>query len=71
MKRFGDKLRALREKYGFSYRKLGAEIGIAYSHLLNIEAGNRKPSLDLVIAIAEYFDVSFDELLDDSVDLKL
>ena len=71
MKRFGEKLRALREEYGFSYRKLGAEIGIAHNHILNIEAGHRKPSLDLVIKIAEYFEVSFDELLDDSVDLKL
>jgi transcriptional regulator with XRE-family HTH domain len=71
MKRFGEKLRALREYYGLSYRQLEAELGVARSHLANIESGQRKPSADLIVAIANYFEVSFDELLDDEVELDL
>jgi transcriptional regulator with XRE-family HTH domain len=71
MKRFGEKLKMLREHYGLSFRQLGAELGVAHTHIAFIEIGKRLPSMPLVIAIAEYFDVSFDELLDDSVDLKL
>ena len=71
MNRFGQKLRALREHYDLSYRRLGAELDIDHTHLAKIEAGRALPSFELIIKIAKYFDVSFDELLDDEIDLKL
>jgi len=71
MKRFGEKLRALREYYGLSYRQLGAELGYDHTSFSRIESGRGMPSVELLYKIGIYFEVSFDELLDDSVDLKL
>ena len=69
MQRFGEKLRKLREKEGLSYRQLAVELEHARSHLARIEAGTSMPSVQLVVKIAEYFEVSFDELMDDEVEL--
>ena len=71
MQRFGEKLRTLRQHYELSYRKLAAELGVYNTHLANIEHGRRMPSVQLVVKIAEYFEVSFDELMDDNVELDL
>jgi transcriptional regulator with XRE-family HTH domain len=70
MKRFGEKLRTLRERRGLSYRRLGAELGYSYAHFARIEAGHTMPSAQLIVAIAEYFGVSFDELMDDKLELR-
>jgi len=71
MNRFGQKLRALREYYELSYRRLGAELEIDHTHLAKIEAGRALPSFELIVKIANYFEVTFDELMDDEIDLKL
>lgn len=71
MQRFGEKLRTLRQRYNLSYRQLAAELGFNNAHLANIEHGRRMPSVQLVVKIAEYFEVSFDELMDDNVELDL
>lgn len=69
MQRFGEKLRALRKKHGLSYRKLASELGVAHSHIAGIEAGSHKPSADLVLKIAKFFQVSTDQLMDDELEL--
>jgi transcriptional regulator with XRE-family HTH domain len=69
MQRFGEKLRKLRLKYGLSYRQLGAELEIAFTHLANIENGSKYPSPDLIIRIADYFEVSTDRLMRDELDV--
>jgi len=71
MPRFGQKLRALREYYELSYRQLGAALNYNHSHFAKIESGERMPSYELVVKIAKYFEVSFDELMDDDIELKL
>jgi transcriptional regulator with XRE-family HTH domain len=71
MPRFGEKLHALREHYGLSYRQLGAELGYDHTTFSKIESGARMPSYELIIKIAHYFEVSFDELLDDARELRL
>ena len=70
MKRFGEKLRTLRERRGLSYRQLGAELGYNYSHFAKIEAGEGLPSAELIEAIVKYFGISYDELLDDERELR-
>ena len=69
MQRFGGKLRTLRKKHGLSYRKLASELGVAHSHIAGIEAGSHKPSADLVLKIAKFFQVSTDQLMDDDLEL--
>ena len=71
IQRLGEKLRALRQKNGLSYRQLAAELDVTHVNLISIESGRSFPSMALLYKIAEYFDVSYDELLDDEVELDL
>jgi len=71
MKKFGQKLRALRESRGLTLRQLADELGVTHPHLVHIEVGRRGPSIELLIKIARYFEVSTDDLLDDDTKLKL
>ena len=69
MKRFGEKLRKLRQKYGLSYRQLAAELDSSFSHLSNIEGGTKYPSPDLILRIADYFEVTADQLMRDELEV--
>ncbi len=70
MERFGEKLRALREGHNLSIRQLAANLGISsHSHIVNLEAGRKKPSLDLILKICDLFAVTPNQLLLDSEDL--
>lgn len=70
MQRFGEKLRTLRKRRGLSLRKLASALGLAtHSHLDRIESGQSKPSADLILKIADYFEVSIDRLMRDELDL--
>jgi transcriptional regulator with XRE-family HTH domain len=69
MQRFGEKLRTLRMRRGLSYRQLARMLDSSHSHLLRLETGEHKPSVDLILRIARLFEVSFDQLMDDNIDL--
>jgi transcriptional regulator with XRE-family HTH domain len=71
MQRLGEKLRKLREERGLSYRQLAAKLGVSHVHLITMESGKTLPSLPMLVKIAAFFDVSYDELLDDDVELDL
>lgn len=59
----GDRLRALRKKYGYSRQKLAELLGIGESQIPRYETNQNKPSSDVVVRIAQLFDVSTDYLL--------
>lgn len=62
MIRLGTTLRFLRG--GMSLRELGEKMSVAHSDLYRIEAGTVKnPSIFLVHKIAEYFNLTVDELM--------
>ncbi len=70
MERFGEKLRTLRKRDGVSLRKLASELGYSsHNHITSIERGERKPSAELVVKIALFFNVSTDQLLMDNLEL--
>jgi transcriptional regulator with XRE-family HTH domain len=70
MQRFGEKLRVLRKRRGLTVRQLATMLGInSHSHIVEIERGKNKPSVELVIKAAELFDVSTDCLLRDNLEL--
>jgi transcriptional regulator with XRE-family HTH domain len=69
MERFGEKLRQLRTQHGLSYRQLAKQLETSHSHIINLETGKHKPSVDLIVRIAGLFDVSFDQLMNDTIDL--
>ena len=70
MKRFGEKLRYLRNQRGISLRQLAAELGLSvHGHIAQIERSERKPTVDLIVKIARIFDVSPDRLMIDELEL--
>ena len=63
MKEFGTRLRKLRQACGKTQEELCEEIGVSDTHYRKIEAGTRTGSLELIVEMAEYFDVSLDYLI--------
>lgn len=71
MKRFGEKVRSLRQQRGLTLKELTEQLEMsAYSHISKIETGEKKPSLELAFKIARFFGVSLDSLIDDEVNLE-
>ncbi len=58
-----EKLRELRNKLGISQRELSERIGIKTTTLFNYETGLCSPSLDMLIKLADFYNISTDELL--------
>jgi transcriptional regulator with XRE-family HTH domain len=68
--RLGAKLRTLRERHGLTVRKLAEEFGVEHSHISRIENGTKRPSSDLILKIARYFDVTTDQLMKDELEVE-
>ncbi len=70
MRRFGEKLRILRKQHGMTLKELARELGYnSYTYINAIELGKKQPSLELVVTIANLFNVSFDQLMRDELEL--
>lgn len=68
---FIDRLISLRKRDQLSLQSLGAAIGATKGTIGNLEHGNKRPSLDMVLALADYFNVSLDYLVGRSDDPAL
>ncbi|MGA9226866.1 MAG: helix-turn-helix transcriptional regulator [Mesobacillus sp.] len=60
--KWGRRIRAYRKLKGFTQESFAKELGISVSILGEIERGNRMPDDSLIVEIAEFLDVSIDEL---------
>lgn len=69
MKRFGEKLRALREQRGLTLRQLSDLVEVGYSYISKMERGEKTPNVAMLVKIADFFEVSFDDLIRDERDL--
>jgi transcriptional regulator with XRE-family HTH domain len=69
MSNIGDKLRTLRQREGLTTRQLGAILGVSNVHIVRIENGQRKPSIDLVEKMSRFFQVTTDQLIKDELDI--
>ena len=68
---FGSKLRALRQRRGWGQTDLSRKLGLARrGYISNLETGRKAPSLDLVVRIADLFEVTTDYLLRDDVPIE-
>jgi transcriptional regulator with XRE-family HTH domain len=68
IKRFGEKLRILRQHKGLTLQELATALGYkAHGHLSELEAGKKTPTVDFVLLVSRFFDVSTDELLKDEL----
>jgi len=70
MQRFGEKLRALRQKRDLSLRQLGDILGVYHNHVAQLEAGKRIPNAAMILKIADLFGVSTDLLMRDELALE-
>lgn len=70
MSKIGEKLRRLRQRQGLTSRALGDLLGVSNSYIIRIENGKKRPSIDLVAKMANYFQVSTDQLILDELDLE-
>lgn len=72
VQRFGEKLRALRTQRGMTLKELTLALGhAAHGYISELEAGKKKPTVELVLKAAELFGVSTDVLLKDELELEL
>lgn len=62
---FSNRLKELRKKAGISQKELAETVGVSYASLSSYEngSGGKIPSMEIVIKIADYFNVSIDWLL--------
>ncbi len=59
----GKKLRELRKEKNMTQKQLDNAIGFNNRTVCQLELGNYQPSLQKVVMIAKYFDVSIDDLV--------
>ena len=58
-----EKIKELRTSTGISQVALAAELGVTKQCVSNWENDNIQPSVEMLIKLADYFEVSTDELL--------
>lgn len=63
MGNFVQRFSTLRESNKVTYSTLANELGISLRALKYYSSGEREPSMSVLIALADYFDVSLDYLV--------
>ena len=63
----GQRIKEIRMRAGLSQSKAAEAIGVAQSHMSNIETGTTHVSLTTIVAIANALPVTVDDLLCDNV----
>ena len=61
---FGKNLKILRASLGVTQVKLAADLSVSKATIAYYEVNKRQPNLEMLVRIANYFDVSTDYLLD-------
>ncbi|MCL2337697.1 MAG: helix-turn-helix domain-containing protein [Firmicutes bacterium] len=68
---FASKILYLRKTHQLSLSALGNAVGISNQAISLLEQGKRSPSFEVLIALADYFDVSIDYLVGRSEEPKI
>ena len=59
----GKRIRTLRKAAGYTQEELAVRLGTDKSYLGHVESGRRGCSVDILVRLAEIFDVSLDYLI--------
>ena len=71
MQRLGEKVRTLRKRRGMTVKSLALALGFpSHSYVSEIETGKKLPSTEMIIKLADLFQVTVDELVRDERDVK-
>ena len=65
--KFGDKLVELRKKNGYSQEELAEKLGVSRQSVSKWESNNTYPETDKIIQIANLFECSMDDLINDKI----
>ncbi len=60
---FYMKIKELRQKINLSQNEMARRLGMPQTTLFNYEAGKNEPSIETLIKLADFFNVSIDELV--------
>ena len=60
----GKKLKELRKSFGLTQEELAARLSISRVNYTRYETDKVKPDYDTLIRLADFYDVSLDELFD-------
>ena len=63
MTKFPERLRQLREERGVSQEKVSKELNVSRYAVYSYEKGKTAPTLEGLVILADYFDVTLDYLL--------
>ncbi|MEM6256624.1 MAG: helix-turn-helix transcriptional regulator [Cyanobacteria bacterium P01_D01_bin.156] len=69
MKRFGAKLHQLRTQQGLTLAELGGLLGVHNTFVSQLERGRKLPNAEMILKVADTFNVSTDQLMRDELDL--
>ena len=64
---FEGRLKFLREQKGITMKKLASDLNMPYTTYINYEKNTREPNSEVLISIADYFNVTTDYLLGHNV----
>lgn len=68
--RFGEKLRTLRERQGFSLKQLGNMLDVSKTYVWEMEQGQKIPNIAMLLKISDLFRISTDQLIRDELELE-
>ena len=60
---FNQRLKEIRTEKGLKQKELAQALGLTLQAICNYEAGIREPSLEMLVKMCKYFDVTADYLL--------
>ncbi len=71
MQRLGEKVRTLRKRQGMTIKALALTLGFpSHSYVSEIETGKKIPSTEMIIKLADLFQVTVDELVRDEREIE-
>ncbi len=60
---FAERVKMLRKQKNIKQSELGEMVGLTYTAISDIERGRRTTTIEKLVAIADYFEVSIDYLV--------
>ena len=63
MNKFRERFTELLQEQNKTQKQIAKELGILQTHLSNLKSGYNEPNLDMLIKLANYFEVSIDYLV--------
>lgn len=70
MKRFGEKLRYLRQRDDLTMKQLADKLGVSDSYVSQMQTGDKIPNVAMLVKIADVFNVTLDQLARDDLEIE-